>query len=112
MPVAMLLGSFSHGHMKAERRRAATASARSTGGAGQRAGVAGPVGRRGWQHGADPGVSAFERMGAGGLDGVQPGFARDRPELGGLAQALGARAGQGTTADLDDDVVEAPACQV
>jgi hypothetical protein len=64
---------------------------------------ASPVGAG--QPGADPAVGAFERVGAGGLDGVQPGLTRDRAELGRLAQARRARAGQGAAADLDDDVV-------
>ena len=59
----------------------------------------------GGEHGADSVVSALERVGAGGLDGVQPGHAGDRAELGRLAQALGAGAGQGAAADLDDHVV-------
>jgi hypothetical protein len=57
------------------------------------------------QQGADSVVGPLERVRAGGLHGVQPRLAADRAQLGRLAQACRARAGQGAAAHLDDDVV-------
>ena len=56
--------------------------------------------------GGDPVVGPFERMGARGLDGVDPRRTAERAKRRGLLQRLGAGTGEGAPAHLHDDVVE------